>query len=50
MQKVLRHNKQLSVALGSVWDIAPQSIEELIRRADQEMYMAKKKYHAEKNV
>ena len=50
MQKVLRHNKQLSVALGSVWDIAPQSIEELIHRADQEMYIAKKKYHAEKTV
>ena len=45
IQQVLRHNRQLSVSIGTVWDAAPQSIGQLVNRADHNMYRVKKRMH-----
>lgn len=46
---LVESEKNLSFSIGSVWKMAPKNIEEMVTKADQEMYKEKHAYYTSKN-
>lgn len=49
LHHLVESEKNLSLSIGSVWEMTPRNIEALVTKADQEMYKQNHAYYASKN-